>query len=281
MNQRHDESESIRHASDRSLPDAASDDALHDGTLQSAAHAIARATRLAVFTGAGVSKESGIPTFREPETGLWAKYDPMELATPEAYLRNPSLVWRWYEHRFGVASAAKPNPGHHALAELERLLPHVAVITQNIDGLHQRAGSSTVIELHGTIHSFRCIHGRHRGYGWDDVTAQDDKPPHCPECGDYLRPEVVWFGEGLPQEALSAAEQLSASCDVMLIVGTSGVVYPAAAIPAIARQSGATLIDVNPRRDALVQLCHTFLEGPGGEVLPRLLDAVRARREQG
>ena len=196
-----------------------------------AARALARSARLAVFTGAGVSKESGIPTFREPETGLWARYDPMQLATPEAYRRDPAFVWSWYEHRFGVAAEAKPNPGHRAIAELEELLPRVVVITQNIDGLHQRAGSSHVIELHGTMHSFRCIEGRHRGYRWEDFADQDEKPPRCPECGDYLRPEVVWFGEGLPADAIGAAQQLSAACDVMLVVGTSGVVYPAAAIP--------------------------------------------------
>ena len=250
-----------------------------DDSLQTAARAVARSARLAVFTGAGVSKESGIPTFRDPETGLWAKYDPMELATPEAYVEHPAFVWSWYEHRFGVAAAADPNPGHVAIAELERLLPKVVVITQNIDGLHQRAGSTHVIELHGTMHSFRCVDGRHRGFGWDDFADQEEKPPRCPECGEYLRPEVVWFGEGLPPEALSAAQQLSAACDVMLIVGTSGVVYPAAAMPMIAGEAGATVIDVNPQRDALSRMCDVFLEGPGGEVLPRLVAAVREHLE--
>jgi NAD-dependent deacetylase len=246
-----------------------------DDALQTAARAVARSARLAVFTGAGVSKESGIPTFREPETGLWARYDPMQLATPEAYQADPAFVWSWYEHRFGVAAAAEPNPGHVAIAELEQLLPRVVVITQNIDGLHQRAGSTHVIELHGTMHSFRCIHGLHSGYGWDDFADQEERPPRCPECGDYLRPEVVWFGEGLPPEALRAAQQLSAACDVMLIVGTSGVVYPAAAMPMIAAEAGATVIDVNPQRDALSRMSAVFLQGPGGEVLPGLVTAVR------
>ena len=255
------------------------DDPHPDDTLQSAARAVARSARLVVFTGAGVSKESGIATFREPETGLWAKYDPMELATPEAYRRDPAFVWGWYEHRFGVAAAAEPNAGHLAIAELEGLLPKVVVVTQNIDGLHQRAGSSHVIELHGTMHSFRCIDGHHRGFAWDDIAGQQEKPPRCPECGDYLRPEVVWFGEGLPPDALSAAQQLSASCDVMLIVGTSGVVYPAAAVPLIAKEAGATVIDVNPQWDALARSCDLFLRGPGGEVLPELVLAVRAHLE--
>jgi NAD-dependent deacetylase len=243
--------------------------------LQTAASAVARSSRLAVFTGAGVSKESGIPTFREPETGLWAQYDPMALATPEAYLRDPAFVWTWYEHRFGIAASAEPNPGHAAIAELESLLPGVVVITQNIDGLHQRAGSTRVIELHGTMHSFRCVAGTHRGYGWDDIAGQEQKPPRCPACGDPLRPEVVWFGEGLPPDAVSGAAQLSADCDVMLVVGTSGVVYPAAAIPLIAKEAGATVIDVNPERDALANRCDLFLKGQGGVVLPKLIAAVR------
>jgi NAD-dependent deacetylase len=255
------------------------DDPRPDDALQTAARAVARSAKLAVFTGAGVSKESGIPTFREPETGLWARYDPMQLATPEAYRQDPPFVWSWYEHRFGVTAAAEPNAGHYAIAELEALLPRVVVITQNIDGLHQRAGSTHVIELHGTMHSFRCIDGKHRGFGWDDFADQDEKPPRCPACGDYLRPEVVWFGEGLPPEALSAAQQLSAACDVMLIVGTSGVVYPAAAMPMIAGEAGATVIDVNPERSGLSRVADIFLQGPGGEVLPALVKAVRAHLE--
>ena len=252
------------------------DDPRPDDALQTAARALARSARLAVFTGAGVSKESGIPTFREPETGLWARYDPMQLATrrPTARTRRSSGAGT------SIASAstaeAEPNPGHRAIAELEELLPKVVVITQNIDGLHQRAGSTHVIELHGSMHSFRCIDGRHRGYRWEDFADQDEKPPRCPECGDYLRPEVVWFGEGLPPDAISAAQQLSAGCDAMLVVGTSGVVYPAAAMPMIAKEAGATVIDVNPERDALSQMCDLFLRGPGGEVLPELVAAVRA-----
>jgi len=251
------------------------DDPRPDDDLQTAARLVARSARLTVFTGAGVSKESGIPTFREPETGLWARYDPMDLATPEAYERDPAFVWSWYEHRFGAAASAEPNPGHRAIAELEELLPAVVVITQNIDGLHQRAGSTHVIELHGTMHSFRCINGRHRGYVVEDFAGQKEKPPRCPECGDHLRPEVVWFGEGLPPDALNAAQQLSAGCDAMLIVGTSGVVYPAAAMPMIAREAGAAVIDVNPQRDELASMADVFLQGPGGEVLPELVRAVR------
>jgi NAD-dependent deacetylase len=248
---------------------------MHDAQLATAARAVAHAAHVVVFTGAGASKESGIATFREPEEGLWAQYDPMELATPEAYLRNPVFVWTWYEHRFGKNAAAEPNPGHFAIAELERLRPKVSVITQNIDGLHQRAGSTDVIELPGTMKSFTCGHGRHAGFSFDDFADQEQKPPRCPHCGDLLRPEVVWFGEALPPEAIGRAQQLSASCDVMLVVGTSGVVYPAAAMPLIAKDAGATVIDVNPEMDALAARADIFLKGPGGEVLPALVTRVR------
>jgi NAD-dependent deacetylase len=248
---------------------------MDDPRLQSAARALARSCRLVVFTGAGVSKESGIATFREPETGLWAQYDPMELATPEAYERDPEFVWSWYEHRFGAAAAAEPNPGHQAIAELERLLPQVAVITQNIDGLHQRAGSSDVVELHGSMHRFKCVPGTHTGFALADFADQADKPPRCPECGEYLRPDVVWFGEALPGDAIDRAVTLSKDCDAMLVVGTSGVVYPAALMPQFAAEAGATVVDVNPERDALTANATIFLKGAGGEVLPLLVAAVR------
>jgi NAD-dependent deacetylase len=244
-------------------------------TFHTAARALARARKLVVFTGAGVSRESGIATFREPETGLWAQYDPMELATCEAYERRPEFVWAWYEHRFGVAAAASPNPGHTAIAELERILPVVSVVTQNIDGLHQRAGSTDVVELHGSMLRFKCLSGRHAGFVLDDFAGQEERPPRCPECGKRLRPDVVWFGEALPVDAIDRAQALSAACDVMLVVGTSGVVYPAAVMPLLAAEAGATVIDVNPERDALTAAADIFLQGPGGEVLPELVAAVR------
>ena len=246
-----------------------------DPRMQSAARALARSRRLVVFTGAGVSKESGIATFREPETGLWAQYDPMELATCEAYVRRPEFVWSWYEHRFGAAAAAAPNTGHMAIAALEELLPSVVVVTQNIDGLHQRAGSSDVIELHGSMLRFKCLSARHTGFVLGDFAGQKQKPPRCPVDGDLLRPDVVWFGEALPGDALDRAHALCAACDVMLVVGTSGVVYPAAAMPLLAAEAGATVIDVNPESDALTAAAEVFLQGPGGEVLPALVAAVR------
>jgi NAD-dependent deacetylase len=196
-------------------------------------------------------------------------------------LRNPTFVWSWYEHRFGAAVSAEPNPGHLALAELETLLPNVVVITQNIDGLHQRAGSSDVIELHGSMLLFKCIHGTHAGFTVADFAGQEQKPPRCPACGELLRPDVVWFGEALPADAIQRAQAVSAACDVMLIVGTSGVVFPAAAMPLLALQAGAVVIDVNPEMDALAGRATVFLRGPGGTVLPELLATVRERASAG
>jgi NAD-dependent deacetylase len=250
---------------------------LADGLIEDAAGRLARARRLVVLTGAGVSAESGIPTFRDPQVGLWARYDPMDLATQEGYLRNPPLVWQWYEYRFGMVEGASPNPGHRAIAALEQLLPHVAIITQNIDGLHQAAGSTDVIELHGSIRRFKCLHGKHTGLSRADFADQTNVPPHCPQCGDLLRPEVVWFGEMLPPDALDRAFDESRRCDAMLVVGTSGEVQPAASLPFYAAQAGAAVIDVNPNRSEISALADVYLPGPGGEVLPLLADALRRR----
>jgi NAD-dependent deacetylase len=248
---------------------------ISDTLIEDAARRLARARRLAVLTGAGVSRESGIPTFRDPQEGLWARYDPMDLATQEGYLRNPPLVWQWYEYRFGMVEQASPNPGHRAIAELERLLPHVTVITQNIDGLHQAAGSTDVVELHGSIRRFKCVNGNHTGFSRSDFADQSEVPPHCPRCGELLRPEVVWFGEMLPEAALARAFQESRRCDAMLVVGTSGEVQPAASLPYYAAQAGASVIDVNPNRDEIAALADVYLPGPGGEVLPQMAAAVR------
>ncbi len=247
-------------------------------SVEAAARLLARARRLVVFTGAGVSRESGIATFRDPEEGMWTRYDPMEMATLEGYVRDPEYVWAWYEHRFGAVAAAEPNPGHEAIAELERLIPDVVVVTQNIDGLHQRAGSTDVIELHGTMHRFACLYRRHGGFTLEDFADQADRPPRCPECGELIRPDVVWFGEALPEDQLRRAQALSAACDAMLVVGTSGVVFPAAALPLQALEAGAVVVDVNPEPSALSSRATVFLKGRGGELLPRLVDEIRARR---
>jgi NAD-dependent deacetylase len=246
-------------------------------SIQAAARALARARDVVVFTGAGVSRESGIATFRDPEEGLWTKYDPMQMATLEGYVRDPAYVWAWYEHRFGTVGAAEPNPGHRAIAELEHLVPSVVVVTQNIDGLHQRAGSSDVIELHGTMHRFACLRRAHSGYSLDDLSGQDERPPRCPECGDLIRPDVVWFGEALPEDELRRAQLLAGSCDAMLVVGTSAVVFPAAALPLQALEAGAVVIDVNPEPSALSSQATISLRGRGGDILPQLIEELRAR----
>ncbi len=243
-----------------------------------AAQGLAGAHTLAVLTGSGISRESGIATFRDPEEGLWARYDPMDLATQEGYLRNPPLVWQWYEHRFGMVEKAAPNAGHLAIAQLESLLPQVTVITQNIDGLHQAAGSTDVIELHGSIRRYRCLTGKHTGFTRADFADQPALPPQCPRCGALLRPEVVWFGELLPPDALQRAFDLAESCDVMLVVGTSGEVQPAASLPFESARHGAMVIDVNPERDNIASIADIYLPGAGGSVLPELVQAIENLR---
>ncbi len=200
-----------------------------------AAAIMGRSRRLAVLTGAGVSRESGVPTFRDAVDGLWARYDPADLATPEAFRRDPRLVWAWYEYRRELVRRAEPNPAHYALAELEDLLPHVVVITQNVDDLHQRAGSTDIIPLHGAIMRNRCA-ANCRG---DPTLLPESLPmdaglPRCPYCRELARPDVVWFGESVPLEALMRAMILAREADVMLVVGTSGVVQPAAGLPSLA-----------------------------------------------
>ena len=246
-----------------------------DRVLRSAATRLAAARKVVVFTGAGVSQESGITTFRGQDNGLWATYDPLEMASLEGFLRDPALVWRWYEHRFGVITSAKPNPGHRAIAELESLLPQVVVVTQNVDGLHQAAGSNDVVELHGTMRTAKCLSGEHSGYPFAELLAGEEKPPLCPRCGELLRPDVVWFGEPLPHDAWRRAQHLAKTCDVLLMVGTAAVVYPAAMMPRLALESGATVIDINTEPDAVSRRLQHVLRGPAGEVLPELLAAVR------
>lgn len=243
-----------------------------------AAQIISMARRLVVLTGAGVSKESGIPTFREAQEGLWAQYDAMEMASEEGFRRNPKLVWEWYEYRFGMVKSAQPNAGHRAIAQLESLIHQVTVVTQNIDGLHKLAGSTSVLELHGSIQRYKCLSGRHTGFSLDDITQQTERPPRCPKCGDLMRPDVVWFGEYLPEDVMRKAYDASIRCDAMLVVGTSGVVQPAASLPYVAARHGAPVVDVNPERDEISEMADIFLQGKGGTVLPELLLAMQPGR---
>lgn len=241
--------------------------------IATARQRLAGARRIAVLTGAGISAESGIPTFREAQTGLWARYDPMQLATEEGFRADPSLVWRWYAWRRSLVGQALPNAGHRALAAAEGRFERLRVITQNVDGLHVRAGSSNLIELHGSIARTICL--ERCGFAEDSparLPAGD--PPRCPRCGAWLRPAVVWFGEMLDPAALQDAVAESEHCDVMLVVGTSGLVYPAAGLPAGARRAGAAVITVNPEPTDLDELAAVCVRGRAAEVLPRLLEAT-------
>jgi len=229
---------------------------------------IAAAKRVTVLTGAGVSAESGVPTFRDAQTGLWAKYRPEDLATPSAFRRNPRLVWEWYDWRRKLVAVAKPNPAHVALAEMENLFPHFHLVTQNVDGLHQRAGSRNVIELHGNITRTKCFDEDTIISTWAHT---GDIPPKCPNCGGLLRPDVVWFEEPMPEAEMELAVRASMTCDVFLSIGTSTVVYPAASLPFQALRSGATIVEINPQPTPFTDQAHFVLAGAAGAVLPELL----------
>jgi NAD-dependent deacetylase len=231
------------------------------------------ASRVVVFTGAGVSAESGIPTFRDALTGLWSKFDPMQLATAEAFRRDPALVWGWYEWRRAKVAGAKPNAGHFAIAKMASLVPLLTLITQNVDDLHERAGSDP-IRLHGSLFAPRCFDcGEGHGVLPASPIVADEplEPPACARCAGKIRPGVVWFGEALPGEALDAAFDAARSCDVLFSVGTSSVVYPAAEIPVIAARSGAAVVQVNPDRTPLDEMARFNLRGSAASVLPQLL----------
>ncbi|HEV2977300.1 MAG TPA: NAD-dependent deacylase [Casimicrobiaceae bacterium] len=230
--------------------------------------ALRRARFVAALTGAGISAESGLATFRDAQTGLWARFDPRELATPSAFARNPQLVWDWYAWRRELAARAEPNAGHLALAALERRVPEFALITQNVDGLQQRAGSRSVIELHGNIGRVKCSREGTLVGQWENPAHA---VPHCARCGALLRPDVVWFEESLPELALAAAEDAARRCRVLLVVGTSTEVYPAAGLPGLARRSGALVVEVNPNPTTLSATADYVLRGAAGTVLPALL----------
>jgi NAD-dependent deacetylase len=234
--------------------------------------ALRQARHVAVLTGAGVSAESGVPTFRDAQTGLWAQYNPQELATPQAFQQNPKLVWEWYAWRRQLVEQVDPNPAHYALAELEERVPKFTLITQNVDGLHRRAGSTNVIELHGNIARTKRFTDNVIIDQWEDT---GEVPPRCPQTGSLLRPDVVWFGEMLPSDALQQATTATRECDLFLSIGTAGQVEPAASLPYLALQQGATVaiinIDVSTTRgEATIYT----VRGPAGQVLPALLKAA-------
>jgi NAD-dependent deacetylase len=226
---------------------------------------------VAALTGAGVSQESGLRTFRDAMDGLWAQYHPEDLATPEAFERTPELVWEFYAMRRLKAGDVKPNPGHCALAEMGRRAPHFTLITQNVDGLHQRAGSEGVIELHGNITRIKCSRGCGVFTEWDDLPG---RVPTCPNCGANLRPDVVWFGEMLPQDELETALEAARNCQVFFSIGTSGLVQPAASLAYTAKQRGAAVVEVNAEVTPLTPSADYFLQGKSGEILPELVKGV-------
>jgi NAD-dependent deacetylase len=233
--------------------------------------------RLVVLTGAGVSRESGIPTFRDAQTGLWANYKAEDLATREGFLSNPSMVWNWYDFRRNTVWNAQPNPGHFALAELENHFKRFTLITQNVDNLHQRAGSQRVLELHGNIFRYKCL-DRNHPVSLELLADVQASPPICPTCNSWVRPDVVWFGEMLPEAILNRAFTDAQEADLMIIAGTSGVVHPAASIPQVAKEAGATVIEVNPELSALTPfVVDHFLQGPSGEILQALLTGFISR----
>lgn len=224
-----------------------------------------------VLTGAGVSQESGLRTFRDPMDGLWAQYRPENLATPEAFARNPGLVWEFYAMRRLKSGEVQPNAGHYALCEIEKHVPHFTLITQNVDGLHQRAGNRRVVELHGNISRVKCSRGCGVLSAWKEIPG---KIPTCPACGANLRPDVVWFGENLPRGELDIAFQAAQSCGVFYAIGTSGLVQPAAALPLMARQNGAVVVEINLEETPLTRSIDYFIRGKSGEILPGLVKAV-------
>jgi len=238
------------------------------------ASALATAGRVFALTGAGVSAESGVPTFRDALTGLWARCDPLELATPSAFARQPKLVWDWYAARREALRDAAPNPGHRALVDIERRVPSFLLATQNVDGLHARAGSRSLVELHGNLARVRCSREGRVVDRWDEPVEGSTTPPRCPHCGAFLRPDVVWFEEALPAEALERADDAARHCDLMIVAGTSAEVYPAAELPRTARAAGALVVEVNPRGTPLTPMADFAIAVPAGLALPAFVAAA-------
>jgi NAD-dependent deacetylase len=237
---------------------------------------LAEARHVMVLTGAGMSAESGIPTFRDAQTGIWENYRAEDLATPEAFAANPGRVWQWYEERRDAVRAASPHAGHKALVTLRSLVPGLSVVTQNVDGLHQLAGSNNVTELHGNILRSKChITGRSISTDW--LADSHQLPPPSPYVSQgYARPDVVWFGEMLPREALEAAMNAAVQCDFCLSIGTTSLVQPAASLPLMALEHGAFVMEINPSETPLSPHAGQCLRGPASFVLPRIVQQLAA-----
>ena len=240
---------------------------------------IRAAQRLVVFTGAGVSQESGVPTFRDALTGLWENFDPDMLATPQAFSREPDLVWGWYEWRRQLVTRCKPNPAHIAIASLAAKAPKFTLITQNVDDLHERAGSREVVHLHGSLHRPRCFvcGAAHRpiGDGVDEpAEGRRIMPPNCLQCGEKIRPGVVWFGEQLPAAEWDKARRAVGDCDLLICIGTSSLVFPTASLPYLASEHHACIVQVNPVRTELDTIASYSLRGKAGTVMEALSEAL-------
>ncbi|MHA1934945.1 MAG: NAD-dependent protein deacylase [Candidatus Thorarchaeota archaeon] len=233
--------------------------------MENAARIIANAKHLAALTGAGISKESNIPTFRG-EDGLWNEYDVMELATPQAFTKNPTLVWEWYSWRQGLIASCEPNPAHRTLAEWESNGLLKCLITQNVDGLHRRAGSNKVLEVHGNLWQLKCTSCEHNGF----LDSPAEGVPNCPKCGSFLRPDVVWFGEQLNPRIMSHVYSELEKTDVCIVIGTSALVQPSASFPIIVKQKEGTIIEVNIEATPLTSYADIHLSGKAGEIMPTL-----------
>jgi len=240
--------------------------------LEEVARIIMNASHGAVLTGAGISAESGVPTFRGKE-GLWGKFHPEELATMEAFLDNPRIVWEWYNWRRQLICEVKPNPGHYALYDLAAFFDRFAVITQNVDNLHRLAGSENVLELHGNIYRNKCVNCD-RIYNLD-VEIDPDNIPACSHCEGRIRPDVVWFGEMLPLGVIEQAFTEAEKADVFFSVGTSALVHPAATLPVIAKRHGAVVVEINPDETPLTSMADYYFSVNSGELLPKLVDLLR------
>ena len=233
-----------------------------------------QAQRICVLTGAGMSAESGIPTFRDAMSGLWARFDPAELGSEAGFRADPGRVWAWYAERRLAMRAAEPNAGHRALGDFARRHPgRLTLVSQNVDDLHQRAGNTDTLRLHGDILHEQWLSACPQGRGCDTAAAVPGTPPRCAECGNLVRPAVVWFGELLPAATLAAAEQAASDCELMLVVGTSGAVWPAAGLAGLARDAGARVVVINPHVSELDPVAHWVLRGTAAALLPVLLDA--------
>jgi len=241
--------------------------------IHQVAQRLNQANSVVCLTGAGVSAESGLDTFRDAQTGVWSKFDPQQLASQAGFAADPGFVWQWYMARLESMQRAQPNPGHVALAQLEQMVPAFSIVTQNIDDLHERAGSSSVRHVHGNIAQFRCNQCS-APYTLLPEDRDRQEPPSCPACRDLVRPDVVWFGEALPRQIFEDAWNAAETCDVMLVIGTSGVVYPVAQLPDQASLAGAFVVDVNPEESMISEIADAFIQLPSGDALPQIVAAL-------